>query len=455
MTRSEYLPAKQMTAEEFAEFQRKGCKINYGDERMDKQILNDIRHEDRARRHPLMDIVIEVVAKWDCSEYLGRNRRAVRDILALSRNDRRRKLEGLSTKARRHQQTLRLAHALVFDDLNAAEYCRRHKLDKADASRMLQHLYEKEPGLADAIGAISACATVTFWQFRQRQQLFRNKERRPRIVYGWEYRESTDNGELCDYAGSIRSIVNGRFKPSALLRDVLYDEPSEPLDLHRPATWTRRWTWTHWDREPVGFWDALYEPMRAIELYDVPLRYGVFDRYREISRNVRLKNGKCATWKPIGRATLIWDWDTRPLGYYPQRWHPAPDIWIGWDPTQARYQTFAIVADSYPGDYRGSRTVSVRYEGKGRFIRLERWIHELRWSAVTMCNSPRWIALPPFREPHGLITPFTRPNWIPVPVKDYETAVVQHYEVNEMMNIKNREINKKTSIPIYLVRKVT
>jgi hypothetical protein len=174
----------------------------------------------------------------------------------------------------------------------------------------------------------------------------------------------------------------------------------------------------------------------------VPLRYGVFDRYREISRNVRLKNGKCATWKPIGRAIPISDWDIRPPGYWPQHWHPAPDIWTSWDPTQARYQTFAIVADSHSGDYRGSRSISVRYEGKGRFIRLERWIHEVQWSAVPMCNPTRLIALPPARKPHGLIAPFTRPYWIPVPVKDYEVMAVKHYEVNEAMTIENREIRE-------------
>ena len=32
---------------------------------------------------------------------------------------------------------------------------------------------------------------------------------------------------------------------------------------------------------------------------------------------------------------------------------------------------------------------------------------------------------------------------------------VKHYEVNEVMIIKNREINKKTSISNYFVRKVT
>jgi hypothetical protein len=124
LTRSDYLPAKQMTAEEFAAFQAKGGKIDYGAARMDKQILNHIRHEDRVRRHPLFDIVVDVVAAWDCSKYIGRHRRAVRGILGLERNARRRKLEGLSTLARRHQQAIRLVHALAFDGLNAAEYCR-------------------------------------------------------------------------------------------------------------------------------------------------------------------------------------------------------------------------------------------------------------------------------------------------------------------------------------------
>jgi hypothetical protein len=96
----------------------------------------------------------------------------------------------------------------------------------------------------------------------------------------------------------------------------------------------------------------------------------------------------------------------------------------------------------HSGDYRGSRSISVRYEGKGRFIRLERWIHEVQWSAVPMCNPTRLIALPPARKPHGLIAPFTRPYWIPVPVKDYEVMAVKHYEVNEAMTIENREIRE-------------
>ena len=433
LTRSPYLPGKHMTAEEFAEFQRKGRKIDYGDERMDKQMLNDERHEHRARRDPLMDIVVEVVANWDCSEYLGRHRKVVRGILALSRNNRRRKLEGLSTIARRHQQTLRLVHALAFDDLNAAEYCRSHKLDKADASRMLAHLYEKEPGLADAINAISACGTVTSRKKRQQIRKFPKRERGLKIVYGFDYRDVADDGWLSDVPSTqFRSVVSGRFKPIEPKPYDPWPERFRPFDLHLPETWRKLGL-------PTVVWDALYEPMRTVDRYDVPLRYGLFDRYREISRKVRLKNGKCVTWKPIGRATLIWDWDTRPLGYYPQHWHPAPDIWIGWDPRRARHQILAIVSASYPGDYRHSRAVSVRYEGKGKGIRIERWIHELRWVTEPMCRASRWNALPPAREPHGLIQPFVHHNWIAVPVKDYEVMTV----------------NNRASGPLYFVRTVT
>jgi hypothetical protein len=211
----------------------------------------------------------------------------------------------------------------------------------------------------------------------------------------------------------FRSAVSGRFKP---IEPELTDEPFRPFDLHLPQTWRKR-------RFEAVTWAALYEPMRAVERYDVPLRYGVFDRYREICRKVQLKNGKSATWKPIGRATLIWDWDTRPLGYYPQHWHPAPDIWIGWDPTRARYQTLAIVNSRYaPDDFIRSGAVRARYHNKGRFRGLERWFREFKWSTGPMCRASRRNVLPPVRKPHGLIPPFTHCNWSRVPVNDYKTA---------------------------------
>jgi hypothetical protein len=293
-------PATQGLIDDYLD---RGGMINRGEERVAEQKVYDRRHYDRQRRNGnLMKIVTDVVAAWDSSDYLARHRKVVKDILGLERNARRRKLEGLPTMARRHQQTLRLVHALAFDGIDTAEYCRRHKLDKADASRMLQHLYEKESGLRDAIGAISACATATSWQFRQQQQVlhqYMKKNRRrldvelagtfseSRLVYGLDpNRDIIGDGWLCDYnAGSIRNTIGGRFKPCALVRDILYDGPFEPLDLHKPAMWTRPWTWTLWDREPLGFWDALYEPLRAVQRYErLP------DRYRDISRRVLLKD---------------------------------------------------------------------------------------------------------------------------------------------------------------------
>ena len=137
--------------------------------------------------------------------------------------------------ARRHQQAIRLVHALAFDGLNAAEYCRRHGLDKADASRMLAHLYEKEPGLREAIGAISACSTVTSWQNRQQTRKFPKRERGLEIVYGFNYRDVADDGWLSDVPSTrFRSVVSGRFKPIAPKAYDPWPERFRPFDLHKP-----------------------------------------------------------------------------------------------------------------------------------------------------------------------------------------------------------------------------
>jgi hypothetical protein len=105
---------RRMTADEFAEFRRKGDAINYGEARMEKQILNDERHEKRAKRHPLIDVVTDyllgrgyqdgVVKPWDCTGYLSKHLKTVRNILALPRNARRR---GQSTSPAAHQRAWR------------------------------------------------------------------------------------------------------------------------------------------------------------------------------------------------------------------------------------------------------------------------------------------------------------------------------------------------------------
>ena len=208
------------------------------------------------------------------------------------------------------------------------------RLNTADATNSTRpmppgcspHLYKKEPGLADAIGAISACATVTSWQNRQRKRKFPKRERGLEIVYGFNYRDVADDGWLSDVPSTqFRSVVSGRFKPIAPKPYEPWPEPFRAFDLHQPDTWCKLgFPAVVWDsfrfklqlhRLPSGTFGFTWE--RAVERYDVPLRHGVFDRYREISRKVRLKNGKSATWKPIGRAIPIWDWDIRPLGYRP------------------------------------------------------------------------------------------------------------------------------------------
>jgi hypothetical protein len=81
---------------------------------------------------------------------------------------------------------------------------------------MLAHLYEKEPGLGDAIAAISACAALTSWKKRQQTRKFPKKERGLEIVYGFNYRDVADDGWLSDVPSTqFRSVVSGQFKPIA------------------------------------------------------------------------------------------------------------------------------------------------------------------------------------------------------------------------------------------------
>ena len=182
---------------EYADFVTRGGKIDYGEKRAAKQRLNDQRYDQRTEHNRLlMDIVTEVVATWNPANYLGRHRAIVREILGKSRNQRRRKLSGMSTMQRRHQEAIRLVYALTFDDISQAEYCQNYTLDPADASRMLDHLYEKEPGLADAIGAISACSAVTSWQNRQQKQKLYDKREGVTLVFGIDYSETPDHGGL-------------------------------------------------------------------------------------------------------------------------------------------------------------------------------------------------------------------------------------------------------------------
>ena len=222
--------------------------------RLAEQKVLDERYERRRRRSALFSLVVDVVATWDSAPYIAKHRKTVRDILALPRNTRRPMLYGLPTTARRHQVALRLVRALAFDGLSQAEYCRRHKLDQADASRMLAHLYEKEPGLRNALDAISACAAVTSWQNRQQKRMVSNSVK---IIYGWNYEDVPDYGWLSG---------------------LLHDEPFTPFNLHEPSAW-------HGLVNSL-VWGSLIEPRRDVQRFE-PLP----DRYRPIRRKVRFKDG--------------------------------------------------------------------------------------------------------------------------------------------------------------------
>ena len=423
LTRSYEPLGKPMTAEEFAAFQAKGGKIDYCAERMGKQLLNDERHQTRAKRHPLMDIVIDVLKVWDGSGYLGQHRKVVKNILAEPRNQRRRRLTEMSTMERRHQQAIRLVHALAIDGLNAAEHCRRSGLDPADATRMLAHLYQKEPGLADAMGAISACSAMTSWQNRQQTGVLRNSVR---MIYGWNFNDVPSNGWLSGYsAGGVRRTSGSSFAPVGLIPD----EPFRSFDLHQPEKWRKS--------HDVGFWNALHEPMRPVERYDLPLR---FDEYRPISRQVLEKEkSKPTTWS-ISHAVPICDWETRPLGHCPHTWYPVSDIWIGWDPTRARYDRLDVDHGLVPIHIFGNDgRVIVRRLRRAELnprpmcrpmhsgqvlVAIDRGILpdiELMWASYcrgTPSRKAHWVPRIVRQPNSALITPYSHRNWIPFPVKD-------------------------------------
>jgi hypothetical protein len=176
---------------------------------------------------------------------------------------------------------------------------------------MLADLCGEEPGLTDTLKVINACNNFVIWQKRQQKQMLHNKrERRARVLYGYNYLDVVDAGEwLPDYdAGSIRSIYSGRFKPCEMARDALTlrgQEETPALDLHEPDTWRDVQVPQHplvfadgrYSTErlpPVLDWNSLYEPMRKVQRYE-PLP----DRYREISRTVRLNEDH-------GRKVKVW-----------------------------------------------------------------------------------------------------------------------------------------------------
>jgi hypothetical protein len=301
---------------EYADFLTRGGKVYLGEKRFEWQKRNDRRYEKNQKRHPLTETVLDCLARWNSSEYLEKHRRTVRDLVEKPRNQRRRQLSGISTKLRRHQQALRLIHAIAFEGLTAAEYCQQHGLDPADASRMLDHLYKKEFGLADAIGAISATAAITSWQNRQENRRRRYKGGRGKnaiLVLGTDYSNVADRGEwLADTsAGSRKSYTTGAAAsisdvgaiPKYMRNDPIRPEtgyaPSRPpFDLHEPATWyaSDYLCIPRKQRLPLHYWNAVHDPVRAARHLKPR-----FDRYRETRRTLKYRDSNRTKSKIIAR----------------------------------------------------------------------------------------------------------------------------------------------------------
>jgi hypothetical protein len=503
---SEFARGKAMTRDEFASFLQGGGKINYGDARMDKQIVNGVRHEERKALRPigakksyyfpgtkdlnrrsqdLIDIVVDVVTWWDPRNYMENNNREIRDILSKLRNLKHHIRPNMSTRERRHQHAIRLAHALINEG-SAAAYCQETGLDPADASRMLARLYAREPGLREAIVRRSACATTITWQKRQQEKIFLYWVRRAKrrsdadlkgtfsdnsLVYNLDTTwDVVGDDWLCDYdAGSIRNIYSGRFKPCASVRDATAlpgqeDRPSKPLNLHQPKAW-------HKEGLPLGFWDNLREPTPTVERYTLPTFYGIYDRYRAMSQGVKLKNGKRATWR-IGRALPIFNWMARPLGYCPQERAPVLGIFAGWD--RARIQLHADPDLEIDNIKTVHRAWKIRIVGAKRWQRVQQHAREMKWAKGPMCRPAhsgkvltwaapdietsarashvaQWEPLPGSRQgPQRLIQPYTRRNWDTWPTKDAECLqqTVKKTEVELLQKID-------AGLPLYFVRKVT
>ena len=279
-----------------------GCRINYCAERLARDALNDKRAAERKDLRPLggrldlIDIVNDACASaWDAEKYLAKHQDIVRQILDKPCNQRRRKFAGMSTMQRRHQKALRLVHALAFDGLTHAEYCRKHKIDKADASRMLAHLYEKEPGLADAIHAISACAAGISWQNRQQKQNLRIQERarsrQIQLVYGLN-QDINSIGSYPDQASTPRWTRSGGGFRHVSLVSVDHD-PDE--------------TASEW-------WAELFASSAFFKIDEKPriVAQSTYRYQRPLAREVTLKTGKKYTWNPIGRAVQLTERGFRP-----------------------------------------------------------------------------------------------------------------------------------------------
>jgi hypothetical protein len=293
-----------------------GVPINLCTERLAKQTLNDSRAAEREDLRPLggrldlIDVVNEACASaWDAEKYLAKHRHTVRQILSKPCNEIRRSQLGMSKRQKRHQRGLRLVRALAFDGVTQADYCRWYRISKATASEMLAHLYEKEPGLADAIGAICACAAGTSWQRTEQKRIARNRERARKevhLIFGLNdpinsiapFPSQASTPRMMRDGGGFRNLslaTAPRMVRDPILGGFRYsdDKPVEPED--KPRYW---YSDVLADEIALAVFNLRATPIRAAS----PYRY-----QRPLRRRVTLRSKKTRDWNPIGRAVPMED----------------------------------------------------------------------------------------------------------------------------------------------------
>ena len=431
---------RPMDADEFAAFKDKGRTVNYCGERLAKQKLNEARAARRRDLRPLgggrdlIDLVINAIAHSDRpAEMLGESRVIIRRIMTEPRNRKYKRTSGMSAMHRRHQQDIRLVHAMAAG-MTLAQYYNKTGISHKKASRSLARIAEKEPGLIEVLNATSACAAVVSWQEVTKNKLLRLKERERREI-GLSYGLNDFQNVVAEPYPSQAS--SGRMSKSGGGR--------QPLSLIEQPWWVFDHVLGGEPREPDEWW--VYEFIAAV--FDLPQidRIPVPAPYRHhkpLSRAVVLKDGRRASWA-VARAVPVEAWTY-------QQYDPEPDDtdWLRWASRErvleaprpprpsilvldgAIHVVKYVKPNGLPA-YRGYPIADCCGQAPGS-IRIN-WndrLSEVEWAAAPMCQPTRWIELPKPRAPHGLIPPYSRRDWMPVLAKDYEHYQVKEFEVPDV-----------------------
>jgi hypothetical protein len=432
------------TEHEIEAFKRSGREINYCGERLAKQEINDRRAAERKEIRPfgggrdLIDTVIDAIAfSGGPNKLLTAHRATAEAILDKPCNARSKKLSGLPPRRWRHQHAIRIARALAFDGITQAEYCKKHKIRGSQASRMLADLYEREPGLADAIIGISACAAMVFWQNRQQSKMLRQQEsgrKEVGLVFGWDrFDDAIEPFPRQVMTLPCMARSGGGFRH---LNNVKADESEA-------------------DNTRVWYADILADEI-ALAVFNqraTPIRAAAPYRFqRPLARAVKLKTSKRGTWNPIARAVPIEAW------FYAQHhddsvmsWSVADQVFLSrpstvlampprWRPANDRIETidelrrnfFGLIPDGKwriePKAKEYATLPARRFTGQWCMpVRSRMWLAGVSAKAIS-AGVPLWESFgneDSLRKPHGIIQPFTQLKWKSRAVKQHKVLSQQ------------------------------